>query len=863
MDDPLEGDPPYNPCQFSGLDYDQELALPMPKPRHIRPDPIATSCLPEEDTMRSTWKKRAVTDPVVAGSPNSDLTPSEDSKKKSRLELIKSKLSFKDLRKESMKDEISDPVPVLPDVPTLSSNDDSKIRARRPLAGSGIPSASPSTYNFRAKLRPIDQSKPSPAGASMRATSQPSVPPSKIPPPPSGSLSNAQNTVTPTPVRAASRLGGGTVNQNTASTGMSSKQDQAAKTKISTPAPTKKLEPGIEDPRPSLGGLLKSGGRTPTQPNLDYPITDDSPPCADDLLEGTGKVKYVPRHWIVKHASPSAAPKPDFAVPSAYAKGETPVEALPDYMTSFKERLQKANIPLNQPVPPEIQNRSTAAHVDDIADMAQSIQRQAETGMQNLNKKFDELSTWIGDQLKNTADDITELARTNSDLVAKQFEISKEMMKFQLDVRTEIGVMERRLNIFEMKVMDEVQAELRTLARGQEDLGRKTDELYAKLVAQSDDTQKYIEDMRRKIEQIEEDVEQLKNKGVSPEILALEDKVARLQNIFGSKGPQNAVQTGDDAANQNVQPLTPVSTNVPVPAQAPERQSESSTCSTEPTIQQRANATRESEVGLLTPALPAHPSPPLPRATDITHPKSTNVFPRSVSLSKKGFLKNMKDAASTTQDPKDSEKKEKTPEKTPPPHDDNKKWNPFGFRRRRELSDSAGSNTTNSKFSWPTARRVKDTTNTPTNDVSSSRSSTPPVPPIPRLISQTADKTTTHLTPRAAGLQPKPHEGEPPSSQKLPNNPVSVQPRIHHEDSSARGSMPGSTCTPTSSFGENKLACSSVISPASFHSAQDKQVSDPTAYGSADDVAKAPLLGDTDQDWDRVSLRESSRESLE
>lgn len=831
----------------------------MPKPRHVRPDPAATPPLPVEDTMPYTRKKRAVTDPVLAGSPHSEPTTPEDSKKKSRLELIKSKLSFKDLRKESLKDAISEPTPALPDVPTLSSNEDSKIRARRPLAGSGILSASPSIYNFRPKLRPIDQSKPSSAGASTRATSQTNVPPSRIPLPPSGSFSNAQNTITQ--VRAASRrVGGGTVNQNAASIETISKQNQAAETKALTPTPSEKPGPGIVGTRLSLETLFRSGIRTPTQPNFDYPITDDSPPCANDLLEGTGKVKYLPRHWVVKDASPSAAPKPDFAVPTAYAKGVAPVEALPDYMTSFKERLQKANIPLDHPVPPEIQNRSTAAHVNDIVDMVQSIQRQAETGMQNLNKKLDELSTWIGDQLKNEADSITELARTNSDLFAKQFEISKEMMEFQLDVRTEIGVMERRLNIFEMKVIDEVQAELRTLARGQDDLGRKTDELYAKLVSQSDDTQKYIEDMRRNIEQIEEDVEQLNTKAVPPEILALENKVALLQKIFGRKDSQNGMETGDEAADQNAQPLTPVSMKAPAPAQAPERQSESSTCSTEPTIQQPSSATCESEVGLLTPALSVNTSPPPPRATNFTQPKSTNVFPRSVSLSKKGFLKNMKDVVSTTQDSKDREK-QKIPEKTPP-HDDNKKWNVFGFRRRRELSDSAGSSTS-SKFSWPTARWLKDNTNTTTNDMSSSRSSTPPVPPIPRIIPQTADKTTSHPTPRAAALQTKPHEGEPPSSQKLPNIPASVQARVHHEDGSARGSVPGSTCTPTSSFGESKLACSSVISPASFQSAQDKHVSDPPAYGSADDIAKTTLLGDTDQDWDRVSLRESaSREEL-
>lgn len=112
-------------------------------------------------------------------------------------------------------------------------------------------------------------------------------------------------------------------------------------------------------------------------------------------------------------------------------------------------------------------------------------------------------------------------------------------------------------------------------------------------------------------------------------------------------------------------------------------------------------------------------------------------------------------------------------------------------------------------------------------------------------------------------MQSKPHEGETLAAQKMPTASASVQSHFHHEDGSARGSVQNSTCTPASSFGENKHAGSSVISPGSFHSAQDEHASDLPAYSAVDDIARAPLLGDADPDWDRVSLRESqSRETL-
>lgn len=833
----------------------------MPKPRRFRPDPTETIPLPEEeeDMKPHTLKKRAVTDPATPTTARSEPTTPEDSKKKSRFELIKSKLSFKDLRKESLKAEIVSPIPSVPDVPTLVSSEDAQSQARRPLAGSDTPAFSPRTYNFKAKLKPAEQGK-SPTVSGITET--PSQIPRKIPLPPSGTLFNVTGTVTP--MRRISRRLARPVDQSAVH--IESHGDKtdaleklATETKRSTSAPSAKLQPNIVVARSSLEASRQSfRPSTPSCPSLEYPVTDDSPPKAADLLEGSGRVKYLPRHWVIKEDGTNSPPQQsEPSVPTAYKKGEPPVESLPDYMMSFKERLEKAKIPLDKPIPAGIQNRSFAGHVDDIADMIRSVQRHTENGIQNVNTKLDELSNWIGDRLKSEAESVSDLGRGNSELLAKQYEVSREMMKFKLDVRTEIGVMEQRLYNFEIKIIDEIQAQMRALTRSQEELTQRNEALEAQLLAQSEETQKYIEEMRRQTEEIEKEVEELQSKGVHPRFLEMEAKLAMIQHVFGKKNAQTTVKNGNERTNLNNQHPSPASTKIVIASEGHE-------CQSAPVSDDTATAamkTQKSPIALHLPVAgqpaPSQSGQPVLtqyRVTESPQPMSTSMFPRSMSLSKRGFLRNVKGAVGPTQGPADKDKKEQAPQQTL--IEDTKKWNVFGFRRRRRTSDSAGSN--NNKFNWPASRRGKETSTT--NEPSSSRSSTPPVPPIPRMIHQTNDKpnllSSSHQLVRSACKNKAQHENETRLAQTLPITAGLIQSHVPHEGSSTHDSIQTSTCT-TSSLGENKLTTSSVISPDSFHSAH----ADPPAYTAVEDSAQAPLLGENDQEWDQVSLRESqSRE---
>lgn len=102
----------------TGLNYDEELAIPMPKPPSRR-ETLVDETVPAEaktpQTRARLLKKRSMPDPGHGKITPSPANPA-DGKKKSRLETIRSKLSFRDLRKEAIKeDEQSEsPRPPLP-----------------------------------------------------------------------------------------------------------------------------------------------------------------------------------------------------------------------------------------------------------------------------------------------------------------------------------------------------------------------------------------------------------------------------------------------------------------------------------------------------------------------------------------------------------------------------------------------------------------------------------------------------------------------------------------------------------------------------------------------------------------------------
>ncbi|KAJ5785418.1 uncharacterized protein N7503_010630 [Penicillium pulvis] len=616
---------------MSSLDYDEALALPMPKPRHIRTDSDNRSNPFQDDNERTkSLKKRSATDPVVsrmhASSEPVNLQDIHEGKKKSRFEMIKSKLSFKDLRKELVKEDLG----VQPATPP-----------HRAFSGSAIPTLASSSQesNVKTKVHSVKRNPPTKFVQTSNLTRE----------------------------KLSKQWG---------------KQKPSSPNTLSVPK---------------------------------HPVTKDSPPNLGDLTEGEGEVKYLPKTWVDgsyrRISNGDNQGNIQTPPPTVYAKGESPIVSLSNYLPSFKERLDKMDLSPEKTSSGEGQNRSTANQIDDILGMINSIQRRVDGGVANMNKKLEELCAWIGDQLQNQITSNGDLSRANSDLFSKQCQISREMMKFQLDIRLEIGTMERRLSTFENKIIDELQNKVRSLARSYEELNNKTETMIAR--HSFIDNQSFIELQVQKNTEIEREIAYLKScegSSISKDVAAFAPTRITPQQSFSSNGSSEPLikqvllvpPTSPDVRTTPRHMATP--DHVPV---TPKR------------IQSAPKEVHATPRDFST-------TPIRPRVVSMVESKSSSLLPRSVSLTGKGIIKGIKDIASSTSDTR--ENKDKTHLNKAKSHDESKKWNLFSMRTRRR--EDSTSNSSGSKFHW--SRRSKDIPNNEEQATISSRSSTPPVPAIPR-----------------------------------------------------------------------------------------------------------------------------------
>ncbi|KAJ5083516.1 hypothetical protein N7456_012943 [Penicillium angulare] len=789
---------PHMLRKMSSLDYNESLALPMPKPRHPKDISPDSPCSIEDEIAKyNEQKKRVVTDPVISV----DITASEsgsshdagDNKKVSRLDMIKSKLSFKDLRKESARQELAtNPVP----------------QGRRAFTGSAIPTPASTLPGSRVK----EKTNP----ASGRKISSPILPSSatmtqiqhanrKIPLPPSGTFHHPPSTLIPS--RRTSTID----KQAPATTSdlrtMQRKLD-------STNDSTNVTEKGRRGGPPSRASIeTPSGKPLPAKPSSGPRNTvtkDSSSSHVRYLTDGQAPVNPFDGLSAPRHLSGGKFKTPS---PTAYSKSETPVSPMAEHLPSLMERLNKENMPHEKEIHPEV---SAAAHLDDIVDLVRSIQRQLDTGMASVSRKIEDLSTWVGDQLKNQIESNSDLSRANSDLFSKQYQISREMMKFQLDIRLDIGAMERRMSLFENKVLDDLQNEIRSLARSYEELSQKTEMIIEKY--SFGDAESFIDQQLQRNAEIERELAYLK---------------ARQQNFISH-------EIAPFAAEQRI----------------PSRQSLSSRESSEPLIKQNM--------------IVQSPRPP-PETTNImrnparvmamTENRTLSAFPRSVSLTKKGFLKGIKDMTSSPLEPP----KEKPLSKTSS-NDDTKRWNVFGLRRKREHTDATN------KFTWsPRARRIRDPMIPEDTGTTCSRSSTPPIPFVPRSIPYPNEQIERSPTPfptstvhPALRESPEPcadesvttsYETAPEAEQasklvtsleeKILEGSVDGLPKVNDSRSSSPIDRPDSTrnITPVS---KERLSVQDDVSPGTtLHRASEENNKDQA------------ILNDHEQDWDHVSVHET------
>jgi len=725
------------PRMVSGLNYDEELALPMPKPRRSRgqtPEPDALFEDEEDQIDKSCFSKES----SCENSPTCE-TPSTTSecKKRSRLQILKSKLSFKDLKREIAKEEISSPIP-LPHY-----HDSTKPCLRRHPPNALIPPLVASTAcstKARPKADPVKPFRPEGSSTmSASSVSNTSTTPSRIPLPPSNTLSHEHGIMSSAKGPAGQRLSSGQRPPSYSSS--ASKSEKPESSIIDTTAGTitpVSCESHAVDIRTVRSNLEDSSASVNVAHSCDdqfrYPAISESPPRPDDLLEGTGKVKYIPKAWLdtrLQPTAPSSQPNGKENPHILNKAGENRNGLFSSRVPTLKERFEKPKAPAESST-----SRGMAAQNEEIVAMVRSIQRHTDTGIKDLTQKLEELSTWINNQLNRHIQSITDLSRANSDLFSKQSEISREMMNFELAIRLEIGVMERHLNGFEMKLVGELQDEIRALAKSHEELNLKTDALIRG--SSTDETRRFMEVQHMKNSEIEREIAFLKAHTLTdcslpvpslPIPMPSESSMCSTDPLIKTtisliKQSDSSIKSSESAGKLKSKPTTADLGVLAIGATHP------------PMLPPRTPIKASTSGIKRSPAAGASMGEANHRETNTGDSEPANLLPRSVSLNKKGLLKNLKSGSPDQGQPKGGNN-----------GDEPKKWSLFNFRRRHAAIESSPRG--NGKAPLPSVQmpvKVQAEHLDNVKDRSSTGSSTPPLPAVPVQFKQThnIDRVSIH-----------------------------------------------------------------------------------------------------------------------
>lgn len=494
----------------SGLNYDEELAIPMPKPRPRREHPMDENSPGSTETPRlRLLKKRSLPDAVHGKTTPSPVT-SADEKKKTPLDALKSKLSFRDLHKEAAKDD----GPAGPRLPSI----DEQSGSQRSATPTRLPVYSPTLIDLSGRTPNPVQTATSPTVPTVSPLSPAQHNPaqSRIPLVPSGTYTHAQGSMTSSKPSAGQQRVDSLGQVKAAAERVETQENLSTATK-GIPIPTEKHKPS-----PSFEvSALKSSLLVPKPLGSDYAPTGDSPPTLSDFTEGSGKVKYLPRDWLNKSSPSSLSPTVrSMHQASALYRERAPSldwQSMP--MPGLEERLDDISLSLNKPTPPERENLSMGMHVKEVVDMVQGIQQQADSEIRDLTQKVVDLSKWMHGQLANQVERLSDLESTNTGVLSQQAELQRDITKFKQVVDIKINLVNQRLDSLERKVQNDLEAEMQSLAISVQELTQKIEDAIEKSHAQSPEASIIRDKQQEKINETEETKELRQKQANQPQIL--------------------------------------------------------------------------------------------------------------------------------------------------------------------------------------------------------------------------------------------------------------------------------------------------------------------------------------------------------
>ncbi|KAJ0419849.1 hypothetical protein BJY00DRAFT_313554 [Aspergillus carlsbadensis] len=482
----------------SGPEYDAELAVPMPKPRHDRPEGIPSpSSKTSIFTKSNVTKKRSTTEPTL---PTESSFKSEAAeKKKSKVATLRSKFSLKDLGKEFRRDKDIPPLSSMPKLGGRSSNDvkrpssdgdthslpeqnfnEVKLYVPKTRKGDVHPySAPPHTSSFSESATMDKQSQDTMLSCSSMHTPTKSTDDGKSEREFQHSLVHSTDSGQIANPHLETLLLDGS--SPVARTGECKNIGQAEVVKVDSRITSLKAE--------NIESTVPSSPKTPPPPPApaanpatyspsiyDTPKTVASKVAAPSLPEKKERPK-ISYPLIVSSSSYKGKAREEQADDQLFMAPRAPPlpPALPHKARAREEQRMNHNYgPMDEnqfygvtshggyaPPPPHLGYQNTVTLEQQLAAHVDSLHYHVNTAVQKLSKTFENSSNWTADQILRQVETMSDLARVINVRTVTQAEIVKDLPRIMVDVvHQETRQLEDRMKVFVQQEMAKLKGEL-------------------------------------------------------------------------------------------------------------------------------------------------------------------------------------------------------------------------------------------------------------------------------------------------------------------------------------------------------------------------------------------------------------------
>ncbi|PYH31222.1 uncharacterized protein BO87DRAFT_443628 [Aspergillus neoniger CBS 115656] len=476
--------------ELGKLDFDSDLALPMPNPRTARANSIVNDTPPSLPTSgsgsgglwsRSIAKKRSFTEPgrLAAAAASTSATGEKKSEKKSTFKALKAKLSFKDLKKEFRKE--VPPASTMPKI-TILRDDSSSLdsfaakgnnfeverlftpRPRVMEVGSGSSSLSRKSSVIRLDycLKDFDKASDSSVRTPMKDGGGGGGEGARF----KHSLihSNEAEEGNTSTLLDAVLLSGSSPAARTGEF-RSSRLPEV----VSTPQRACSYAAEPASPKSAASTVRESEAARTYSPSVYETILSDRTSDLPRRNHGVTSIEEVISLTPTRDSDLSVKKGSDTHLSALASPASTfhagPEGSSSEYVTT-QVLLDRAQVLGSTgrggfaPTPPDPSYQNTAALEEQLASHVEQLHFHVQHAASKLVKTFEDKNAWHMDQVLRHVDTMVDLAQAINKKAAAQTELLKEAQTAVADVRAHIDTLRREVRVIKSKIITAIHEEI-------------------------------------------------------------------------------------------------------------------------------------------------------------------------------------------------------------------------------------------------------------------------------------------------------------------------------------------------------------------------------------------------------------------